>query len=416
MRTLLSFSLAMLLTIGILPAPAAAADPTPSAPRTVRFTAGVHTGYRFGSAGAILASKTVSLARPSSASATSRAAIPGRGVHLLVKNGLFAGFWVPKSTLSFLAGVAGERSFASASVAFRAGTYLGYQFRNDWSLLKAKPRTLRSASSAHANRSAVINGRPYVAITDGIWAGYWMPGSRTTPLGVGCRAGNRPPVGAARLFRTIPTTKSMVALTFDMGGRLDPARAILDVLLLERVCTTIFATGDAANTAEGTAVLAVVRAHPELFEVANHTMHHCDLVNGGGASSASCPTARPGDAFVQEELTSAASVIQAKTGQVPAPYWRPPYGTQDAAVRAAAAGVGYSKTFMWTVDTIDWRPIADGGPTALEISNRIRAVAAKGAVALMHVGGYNTLDSLPWTIASLRAKSLVPTSISDILN
>ena len=60
----------------------------------------------------------------------------------------------------------------------------------------------------------------------------------------------------------------------------------------------------------------------------------------------------------------------------------------------AAGAAGYTKAIMWTVDTIDWRPLADGGPTALTIVTKIRS-AAPGSIVLMHLGGFNTLDALP---------------------
>ena len=57
------------------------------------------------------------------------------------------------------------------------------------------------------------------------------------------------------------------------------------------MCATIFPTGAAADTTVGRAVLAEVRAHPELFEVGNHTQHHCNLRDGGGG--AACPATAP---------------------------------------------------------------------------------------------------------------------------
>ena len=59
------------------------------------------------------------------------------------------------------------------------------------------------------------------------------------------------------------------------------------------------------------------------------------------------------------------------TGQRPVPYWRPPYGSINSAVIQAAASAGYTKTFMWDIDTIDWKPIADGGPTAEQIATKV---------------------------------------------
>ena len=88
---------------------------------------------------------------------------------------------------------------------------------------------------------------------------------------------------------------------------MDPAVKILNTLVENRVCATIFPTGAISETAQGQAALAIVKAHPELFEVANHTMNHCDLVRGGGgapgATQASyCSTLAPAPTLA--EVTS----------------------------------------------------------------------------------------------------------------
>ena len=159
--------------------------------------------------------------------------------------------------------------------------------------------------------------------------------------------------------------------------------------------------------------MAIIKAHPELFEVGNHTMNHCNLRDGGTGTA--CPSTRPTATFVRKELTDAAALIRSLTGQSPVPYWRPPYGAQDAALRAVAAAAGYTKTVMWAADTIDWRSEADGGPTTLDIAAKIRGVAT-GGIVLMHLGGWNTLDGLPYGIAGVRQRSLAATSISGLLD
>lgn len=228
-------------------------------------------------------------------------------------------------------------------------------------------------------------------------------------LGI-CWVGNRPAAGAAQLITRISGTTNQVALTFDMGGRLVPALDIVKFLVDNQVCATIFATGAMSQTTDGAAVMAALRAHPELFEVANHTMNHCNLVRGGEGSA--CPTTRPTDARVQKELTDAAAVLRAAFGQAPTPLWRPPYGEHDAQVRAAAAAVGYTKTMMWDIDPIDWDP----GTSASEINARVVPNAVPGSIVLMHLGGYATLDALPSMVSQLRAKGYQLTSISDILD
>jgi peptidoglycan-N-acetylglucosamine deacetylase len=209
-----------------------------------------------------------------------------------------------------------------------------------------------------------------------------------------------------------------VALTFDMGGRLDPALQIMNLLIANKVCVTLFPTGAMSQTAIGQQVLALVRAHPELFEVGNHTMHHCDLVHGGQGSPTTAPCAGgvPTAAFIRTELTDAAAILKAATGQDPIPYWRPPYGSVSAGVVSAAASVGYTKTLLWDVDTIDWRPISQGGPTAQQIASKVVDNARNGSVVLMHLGGYETLDALRIMIPALRQRGFSLTSISDLLD
>ena len=235
--------------------------------------------------------------------------------------------------------------------------------------------------------------------------------------GGGCTAGSRVPAGSIQVFRTIPNAGAGVALTFDMGGRMDPAVEIMNFLVSNRVCATIFATGIMSQTPQGAQVMAIIRAHPELFEIANHTMYHCDLVRGGGGSPSTQPCA--GGPFsadrIRQEMTQAEAILREGTGQNPQPYWRPPYGSVNDAVLNAVAAAGYTKTFMWDIDTIDWKPIADGGPTAQQIASKVVGNAVNGSNVLFHLGGYETLDSLRLIVPGLRDRGFTLTSLSDLL-
>ena len=244
------------------------------------------------------------------------------------------------------------------------------------------------------------------------------PIATPTPIASGCRAGNRVAAGTAQTFYTIPNAGHAVALTLDMGGRLDPGLDILDYLIASKVCVTIFPTGAMAQTAEGQRIMAVIKAHPELFEVGNHTMHHCDLVRGGGGSPTTAPCAgiTPTADFIRAELADAAAIIQQYSGQDPQPYWRAPYGSLSDAVTAAAASAGYTKTFGWDIDTIDWKPISQGGPSAQQIATKVITNAQDGSVVLMHLGGYETLDALKLMVPGLRDRGFLLTSLSDLLD
>jgi peptidoglycan/xylan/chitin deacetylase (PgdA/CDA1 family) len=212
-----------------------------------------------------------------------------------------------------------------------------------------------------------------------------------------------------------------VALTFDMGGRMTPAVKILKLLVANKVCATIFPTGAISRTAEGQEALAVVKAHPELFELGNHTMNHCDLVRGGGgapgaAQAAFCDTLKPSptEAEVKQELVDGDAWIREYADMPTSPLWRAPYGVSNSTVRTWAAEVGWTKHVDWDIDTIDWKPINQGGPTARSMTLKVVNGATSGSIVLMHLGGYETFDALQSMIDGLRSRGFTLATVSDL--
>jgi peptidoglycan-N-acetylglucosamine deacetylase len=186
-------------------------------------------------------------------------------------------------------------------------------------------------------------------------------------------------------------TRQQVALTFDMGGRVGDALAIVDWLVVHDVHATIFMTGAMAanpNTDAGRQVLAIVDAHPELFTLGNHSYTHRDFRTLSAA-------------VIRDELRRTEAAMAPYCTQDPRPFFRPPNGGYDADVLAA---VGYRYTVAWDIDTIDWRPVANDppGPTADEIVTKILGRAQGGSIVLMHLGGYETFKALPRIVSGLR--------------
>lgn len=187
------------------------------------------------------------------------------------------------------------------------------------------------------------------------------------------------------------TSKKEVIFTFDGGGTVQSADAILAVLAKHHVKGTFFLTGK------------MVEAHPDLIkriaasgnEIFSHTYDHPDL------------TALTDDQ-ITGELTKMESVLQTTAGISPKPYFRAPYGARDARVLAVAAQAGYRSVY-WTVDALDWRE--PQGETAAQVKERILSHVAPGTIYLMHVGDgitgsildevFTTIESRGYKIVSL---------------
>ena len=199
----------------------------------------------------------------------------------------------------------------------------------------------------------------------------------------------------------------MVALTFDMGGRVGDALSIMDWLVSHDVHASVFMTGAIAenrNTDAGRRVLAIVDANPNLFTLGNHSYSHRDFRDLTAAE-------------IRDELARTEAAVAPYCGQPLPPFFRPPNGGYDAEVLAAVGAAGYRRTVTWDVDTIDWRPIDNDppGPTADEIVGKVLANARGGSIVLMHLGGYETLRALPRIVDGLRVGGYRLVTLDELL-
>jgi peptidoglycan/xylan/chitin deacetylase (PgdA/CDA1 family) len=202
-------------------------------------------------------------------------------------------------------------------------------------------------------------------------------------------------------------TGNDVALTFDMGGRVGDALAIVDWLVANHIHATIFMTGamaDNRNTDAGRQVLATIEAHPQLFTLGNHSYSHPDFRDLTAAQ-------------ISDQLGRTEIALARHCSQDPRPFFRPPGGGYDADALAAVGAAGYSRTILWDIDTIDWRPIANDppGPTTDEIVAKVLDKAQGGSIVLMHLGGYETFDALPRIVDGLRDAGFDLVTLDELL-
>jgi peptidoglycan-N-acetylglucosamine deacetylase len=198
-----------------------------------------------------------------------------------------------------------------------------------------------------------------------------------------------PTTAPTALIETHPSTAS-VALTFDAGADRGYAEDILDALQEAHAVASFGITGNWA------------RANPDLVRrmaadghfVFNHTLDHrsfTGLSDGHGGLSAAARRA---------ELDEADAIIAPLIGHTTRPFYRLPYGDDDARVAGDVASDGYTRKVGWTVDSLGWR-----GAASADILARCLKLAAPGAIYVFHVGrASQDAIALPQLIHALRDK------------
>ncbi len=179
-------------------------------------------------------------------------------------------------------------------------------------------------------------------------------------------------------------------MTFDAGGNDAGVAAILATLRRARIPATFFMTGTWAR-------LYPAEAHTigASYRLGDHSMTHPHF------PALSSDRAR-------HEVLDAAAAIKRATGISPAPYFRFPYGDQNARLIAEVNALGFIP-IRWTVDTLGWQG-ARAGATTPHILNRVLGALVSGEIILMHVGSTpqdgSTPDAqaLPQIITALRGR------------
>jgi peptidoglycan/xylan/chitin deacetylase (PgdA/CDA1 family) len=192
-------------------------------------------------------------------------------------------------------------------------------------------------------------------------------------------------------WTAIPTSRKIVALTFDAGANADAVASILATLRTTGVPATFFLTGNFVRDFPASARSIAAGG----YRIGNHTISHPYLT-------------RHGDAAVRNQILGAAQQIKAVTGVNPAPLFRFPYGDVNAHTIAIANHLGYVPV-RWTVDTLGWKGTS-GGITTSAVISRVLGGLRPGEIVLMHVGSnptdHSMLDAaaLPRLITQLRAR------------
>ncbi len=234
----------------------------------------------------------------------------------------------------------------------------------------------------------------------------------------------------SRDFHRGPRDQKRLALTFDGGSMDNSAAPILDILRQFGIKSTFFLTGRFIRQYPALTQRIVAEGH----EVGNHTWNHPHLTTFAQNRRHDLLPGMTRERF-QEQLRRTAELFHQVTGQEMAPFWRAPYGEQNATLRRWAAELGY-RHIGWTngpnqaesMDTMDWvsDPNSRAYQTSSEILQHLLAIAdsdsgwgAAGGVILMHLGSQRKDDPvfviLPDFITAMRARGYEFVKISEMV-
>jgi peptidoglycan/xylan/chitin deacetylase (PgdA/CDA1 family) len=191
-----------------------------------------------------------------------------------------------------------------------------------------------------------------------------------------------------------PTTRRVVALTFDDGYNRAALRRIYTTLVANDVAATFFVNG------------IYLWSSPHIwrqiadagFAVGNHTYHHVDIRHLTPAQ-------------IEQELATTAAAWRKITGTELIPYFRPPYGAHSRSADAVVAADGYPNIVLWSnsvADTSRSTTVATGTAAALR--------AGPGGIVLMHIGPALTPELLQGVIDGFRARGFSFVTIPELLS
>ena len=192
------------------------------------------------------------------------------------------------------------------------------------------------------------------------------------------------------------TSNKVVALTFDDGSDGYNIQSILNTLSANNIKATFFLTGQGAEN-HPQAIKNIVSAG---HDIGNHSYNHPDFTTVATTE-------------MTNQLTRTETIITNLTGKSTKPFFRAPFGSYNSTVLQTVGNAGYTYTFQWTIDSLDWT-----GNSATDIYNRVINNIVPGAIVLMHTGyGANgTTAALPNIINQLRAMGYSFVTLSQLVN
>jgi peptidoglycan/xylan/chitin deacetylase (PgdA/CDA1 family) len=142
------------------------------------------------------------------------------------------------------------------------------------------------------------------------------------------------PLPDTGLLSVLPGQGDLLALTVDDGVDSDVVRRYTQFAKDTGIRLTFFVNGNYRSWTDNAELLRPLVESGQI-QLGNHTWSHPDLTT--------LPTAQ-----IADQIQRNHAFLSNTFGVDARPYLRPPYGRHNAAVRSAAADLGYTVTTMWS--------------------------------------------------------------------
>jgi peptidoglycan/xylan/chitin deacetylase (PgdA/CDA1 family) len=200
----------------------------------------------------------------------------------------------------------------------------------------------------------------------------------------------------------LPTTRKVVALTFDAGNNDAGVASILATLGATGTPASFFLNGRWVQAYPADARQIVAGG----YSIGNHC---ADLVHFPPL----------GDSEARQQILEGARIIRSVTGRDPRPWFRSPFGDLDPRTIRIVNSLGYGSIF-WTTGTQGYLGTS-GGQSASSAVSRVLGSLQPGEIVILEVQGNATdhstvdADALPAIIREVRQRGYQFISLDQFL-
>lgn len=203
------------------------------------------------------------------------------------------------------------------------------------------------------------------------------------------------PLPAGGVLEVLPGNGRLLALTLDDGYNSDVVRLYTQFAKDSGLRLTYFVQGSHPSWTKNRDLLRPLVESGQI-QLANHTWSHPDLT-------------RVSSSQVAEEITRTGRFLADVYGVNAAPFFRPPFGHQNAEVRRVATDLGYTATTLWNGSLGDSNLI-----TEAEITRLAAASFVPQAIVVGHLNYLPVTHVYGALLDIIRARALRTVTLRDV--